>query len=98
MTMTTANDTSNDVSGSGDVDESNDVEKWLDQLDPATLTFRDAKYFRAVIAAHEAVEAAEVALVKAVAEARAAGDSWTVIGMALDVSRQAAQQRFGHRI
>lgn len=33
----------------------------------------------------------------AVASARAAGASWEAIGSALGMSRQAAQQRFGHR-
>jgi len=33
---------------------------------------------------------------EAVAIARADGDSWTVIGAALDSSRQAAFRRFGH--
>lgn len=33
----------------------------------------------------------------AVASARAAGSSWEAIGSALGMSRQAAQQRFGHR-
>lgn len=32
-----------------------------------------------------------------VADARAAGCSWTLIGEALGVSRQAARQRYGHR-
>lgn len=66
----------------------------LDRLDPATRPGRDAVHFRAIIAAAEAVDAAEAGLRDAVASARAAGDSWTVIGAALGVSRQAAQQRF----
>ncbi|HET7665039.1 MAG TPA: hypothetical protein VFK56_02960, partial [Mycobacterium sp.] len=41
--------------------------------------------------------AAEKELREAVTAAREAGDSWTVIGAALEISRQAAQQRFGER-
>jgi len=66
----------------------------LDQLDPATTPARDASHFRAIIAASEAVEEADAKLRLAVRDARAAGDSWAVIGAALGVSKQAAQQRF----
>jgi hypothetical protein len=66
----------------------------LDLLDPATTPARDASHFRAIIAANEAVSEASAKLRLAVREARAAGDSWTVIGAALGVSKQAAQQRF----
>jgi dihydroxyacetone kinase len=66
----------------------------LDVLNPATTTARDATHFRAIVAASEAVDAAESELRAAVREAREAGDSWTVIGAALGVSKQAAQQRF----
>jgi dihydroxyacetone kinase len=66
----------------------------LGALDPATTTARDATHFRVIIAAAEAVDAAESALRAAVRAAREAGDSWTVIGAALGVSKQAAQQRF----
>lgn len=66
----------------------------LDTLDPATTHARDARHFRSIIAANEAVATAEADLHSAVQAARAAGDSWTVIGAALGVSKQAAQQRF----
>jgi len=66
----------------------------LDQLEPATTPARDAIHFRAIIAANEAVGEADAKLRLAVREARAAGDSWSVIGAALGVSKQAAQQRF----
>lgn len=66
----------------------------LDTLDPATTTARDATHFRMIIAASEAVDAAESELRAAVRAAREAGDSWAVIGAALGVSKQAAQQRF----
>lgn len=74
----------------------NDVdETGLDQLDPATHPARDASGFRGIVAARRNLAAAEQDLRDAVAAARAAGDSWTIIGAALDISRQAAQQRFG---
>ncbi|MFT4187570.1 MAG: hypothetical protein QM621_03220 [Aeromicrobium sp.] len=73
----------------------NDTEAWLDSLDTAALVARDASNFRRIIAARKAIDAAEAELRAAVASAREAGDSWTVIGAALGTSRQAAQQRFG---
>jgi hypothetical protein len=68
----------------------------LDALDPATTPARDAVHFRRIIAARKSVAAAEDELRQAVAAAREAGESWTVIGAALDTTRQAAYQRFGH--
>ena len=67
----------------------------LDQLDPATHPARDAANFRRIIAARQNLAAAEQELHAAVEAAREAGDSWSVIGAALDTTRQAAQQRFG---
>ena len=67
----------------------------LDQLDPSTHPARDAASFRRIIAARHQLAAAEQELRDAVHASREAGDSWTVIGAALDISRQAAQQRFG---
>ncbi|MDO5635421.1 MAG: hypothetical protein Q4G34_11220 [Micrococcus sp.] len=68
----------------------------LDQVSPATHPARDAVHFRRILAARTQLAAAERELRDAVDAARAAGDSWTVIGAALDTTRQAAQQRFGH--
>lgn len=67
----------------------------LDQLDPSVTEARDASGFRRIVAAKQAVEDAEAKLRSAVLDARAAGDSWAVIGAALDTSRQNAYQRFG---
>lgn len=67
----------------------------LDDLDPKTNPARDAKHFRRIIEARDQLARAEAELRTAVKDAHAAGDSWTVIGMALDTSRQAAFQRFG---
>lgn len=70
-------------------------ETGLDQLDPSTTTARDAAHFRRIIAARKGVQDAQAELRAAVSAAREAGDSWTVIGAALDTTRQAAFQRFG---
>lgn len=67
----------------------------LDQLNPETHPARDAASFRRIIAARRAVDDADRSLHDAVQAAREAGDSWTVIGAALGVTRQAAQKRFG---
>ena len=67
----------------------------LDHLDPSTHPARDAASFRRILAAKNGLAAAEQELRDAVRAARQAGDSWTVIGAALDITRQAAQQRFG---
>lgn len=67
----------------------------LEGLDPSVTPSRDASHFRAIVAAAAAVESAELDLRAAVRAARAAGDSWTIVGAALGVSKQAAQQRFG---
>ena len=67
----------------------------LDQLDPATTDARDATHFRRIVAAKQAVVDADTELRAAVAAAREAGDSWVVIGAALDTSKQNAYQRFG---
>lgn len=67
----------------------------LDQVNVSTHRGRDAASFRRIIAARQNLSAAERELRDAVDAAREAGDSWTVIGAALDITRQAAQQRFG---
>ena len=67
----------------------------LDQLEVATHPARDAAHFRRIHAARQNVALAERELHDAVRAAREAGDSWTIIGAALDTTRQAAQQRFG---
>jgi|GEM_PF-1693340 len=67
----------------------------LNSLSPATHPARDAVHFRRILAALDAQAAADAELRAAVAAARAAGDSWTIIAAALGTSRQNAQQRFG---
>ena len=67
----------------------------LGNLDPSTHPARDAAHFRRIIAARANLTAAEQELRAAVQAARDAGDSWSIIETALDVNKQAAQQRFG---
>ena len=76
--------------------ETTTAEEWLDQLDPAdpSVKVRDGRYLRHVREAAEAADVAAADLRRAVAEARANGESWGTIGMVLGVSRQAVQQRF----
>jgi hypothetical protein len=73
-----------------------ETEAELDALDPATTTAEDPADLRAIAQALEAVSAAEAVLAQAVRTARRNGRSWTRIGMALGVSRQAARQRWAN--
>ena len=70
----------------------------LDTIDPTIHTSHDATHSRAIIATNNACTKAQQDLLNAVKDAREADDSWTVIGTALGISRQAAQQRFGEQI
>jgi hypothetical protein len=65
----------------------------LNSVAPESL--RDASHFRRIIEARKGLDAAEKELRDAVAAARDAGDSWTMIGAALGTTKQAAWQRFG---
>lgn len=67
----------------------------LDGLAAIDHPARDAAPFRRILDARERLAAAEQELRDAFRASRDAGDSWTVIGAALDTTRQAAQQRFG---
>lgn len=72
----------------------NDVEAWLDSLDPATMNWRDGAPLRAIGAALTNLEAAEEGLVDSIRAARRAGESWGMIGMVLGTSRQAAHRKY----
>lgn len=74
-----------------------EAEAWLDALDPDQTPARDADDLRAVGIAVAAVAAAEAQLRTAVGAARKQRRSWTLIGAALGVSKQAAAMRFGDR-
>lgn len=61
-------------------------------VDPADA--RDSRHIRRISAANEDLVVAHARLRASVAIARRAGDTWDAIGVALGVTRQAAQQRF----
>jgi hypothetical protein len=75
--------------------ETERVEARLDQLAPVTVESRNAVHLRAIVAAKGLVTAADAALTAAVRAARAAGDSWAVIGAALGIGERAARERYG---
>jgi tellurite resistance protein len=75
--------------------ETEAAERWLDGLNPSDVTLDDAPALRRIRELATELEGAEARLRAAVAEARANGETWSLIGMVLGVSRQAAQQRFG---
>lgn len=71
-----------------------DVEEWLDSLDPAVIEWKDGTRLRNVAKARIELGHAERALRSAVREAHDNGDSWTAIGMVLGISRQAAHRKY----
>jgi hypothetical protein len=71
------------------------IDARLDSIEPDPAGAAGATHMRRIAAAAAALTAAELELRAAVAAARAAGDTWDVIGLGLGVSRQAAYQRFG---
>jgi hypothetical protein len=77
------------------VERDDDELTGLHTVAPSTHPARDAVNTRRITTAQKGVVAAEAELVAAVAAARAAGDSWTLIGAALGTTRQNAHQRFG---
>ena len=73
------------------------AEQLLDALDPTTAAVENTEDLRAVAVAADTLAADEARLTEAVEIARAHGRSWTRIGIALGVSRQAARQRFADK-
>ena len=74
----------------------NDAETFIASIDPATM--RDGGALRAITEARRAVTDSEHQLVEAIRAARARGDSWTMIGLMLDTSRQNAHRKYAHLI
>jgi hypothetical protein len=70
-------------------------ETGLDAVSPETHPARSAEHFRRIISARKAVAHAELELHAAVAAAREVGDSWSVIGAALNTTQEAAAEQFG---
>ena len=73
--------------------EGDDIDAFINSIDPKTM--RDGKYLREISAAREAVEASQQRLHDAVTAARAAGDSWTMIGLMLRTTKQNAHRKYG---
>ncbi|ORB75836.1 hypothetical protein [Mycobacterium scrofulaceum] len=71
-----------------------EINEWLDSIDIDPADVRDATHFRRIRAAMTN-NATQAALAAAVAAARAAGDSWAVIGAALGIGAQGAEQQYG---
>lgn len=67
-------------------------------IDPETAEVERTDDLREIADAFEAIQADEARLLEAVEVARARGRSWNHIAVALGVSRQAARQRFSHKI
>jgi len=65
---------------------------------PIRAVPRDADHFERIDAALKGIESAQEELLHAVSRARAAGESWAVIGTALGISRQAAWERFAGKV
>lgn len=70
-----------------------EMEARIDAM-PTPAQGRDSSDLRRVADAREAADSAAADLLAAVDAARANGRSWAEIGMMLDVSRQAARERF----
>lgn len=71
-----------------------DVERWLDNLDPDQTPAIDASDLAAIGRAVDDRDRAEALLVDLIRDARAHGKSWSMIGFALGVSKQAAQHKY----
>ncbi|MGV1007210.1 MAG: hypothetical protein ACOYBY_01220 [Dermatophilaceae bacterium] len=69
-----------------------------EDYDPDVVAVDDTRDLAAVADAADAVRAAEARLAEAVTVARAHERSWTRIGLALGVSRQAARQRYAQQV
>lgn len=79
------------------MNETEHAEQLLDALDPATAAAENTEDLRAVADAADTLTSDEARLTETVEIARAYGRSWTRIGIALGISRQAARQRFAEK-
>lgn len=70
-----------------------DVDRWLASIAPSDLV--DASDLAALSRAVDERDRLNTEIARLVAVARANGKSWTTIGLALQMTRQAAQQRYG---
>ena len=70
-----------------------DIDDFIASISPESM--RDASRLRDIAEARQARDAAVERLAAAVAAAREAGDSWTMIGIALGTSKQNAFRKYG---
>lgn len=75
-----------------------DFEEWVADITPETIDSGDVTDLGRLGWAADRLAADERGLRQLVSEARANGRSWTEIGHALGVSRQAARQRFSSQV
>ncbi|PVU82917.1 hypothetical protein DDP54_07770 [Cellulomonas sp. WB94] len=61
---------------------------------PARSAWRDGLHLRAISAAQAAYEEAGAALVRAIRQARRAGDTWSMIAIVLERPEQEIRRRF----
>lgn len=74
-------------------DKNQDIDGFIASISPESM--RDASRLRDIAEARQARDAAVERLAAAVAAAREAGDSWTMIGIALGTSKQNAFRKYG---
>lgn len=75
-------------------DDRTEVDAFIDGIEPSVM--RDGQHLREVAAARTALDEADSRLRAAVDAAHDAGDSWTMIGLVLGISRQVAYRTFAH--
>lgn len=80
------------------IDKQQELAAAFEQYEPRSEDHRDPKPLSAIRDAVERRAEAEVAVVAAVAEARAADYSWATIGTLLGTSGEAARQRYGQMV
>lgn len=74
-------------------EKNQDIDDFIASVSPESM--RDASRLRDIAEARQARDAAVERLAAAVAAAREAGDSWTMIGIALGTSKQNAFRKYG---
>lgn len=74
------------------------LESALDNLDPDSVKVTDPVELRAIAEYVDQIEETQRLIDSAVEAARAAGYSWARIALALNVSRQAAHERYAGRV
>lgn len=79
------------------LDHSDELAKRFEDYEPAPEDQRDPQAFAVLRRAVESRAQAERSIVAAVAQARASGYSWRMIGSLLGTSGEAARQRYGSR-